>query len=414
MRGTVLKMVSRENVMQARVSATALAASFFLVGCGSTYSLKEFSPADGAPKTAFIDIKQRAILSGAPPASAPGVKRDVIMCAEPSPDALSSLASELALDAKYKDTLTTSLGFSQQEAASFVGLRTQTIQLLRDGMYRLCEGYLSGAFSPADFAWLSRRYQRNMVALLTIEQLTRVAQAPTVAHASQGLASASRSATAIQGDLEEIDKTKARLEDEKKKLTDEKAEVEKLADTDTAKPDKLKDVQKRLDDKQGAITRTEEIRSALLEGLKTAKGLLASGATTVQIVTDTRDTRATHNADVVQAIRAITSDIINQDDLPTLCFQLLDGSRSAANAAPELKTACATLVTARANLELRSLQLRIDDGKQSNNEPRADSIPKPGGATFLNKILNFSEHEVSDEGAPKPIRKRASRPKKSP
>lgn len=352
-----------------RTSATTVLvciATALLGGCGTTYSLKEFSPTKDGPKTALIDIKQRAILSGARKIGS-STATEVITCAEPSPDALSSLASEIALETKVKDSLQATLGFSQQEAASFVGLRTQTIQLLRDGMYRLCEGYLSGALTQPDFAWLSRRYQRNMVALLTIEQLTRVAQVPTVAQASEGMASASRSAAAIQADLEEIDKMRTRLASEKKKIVDEKTEADKLPDTDTTKADKLKDIQSRLDNEQAAITRTDEIRTAMLEGLKSARGVLTSGRTTVQVVTDTKDTRTTLATGVVDAISKITTEVITQDDLGTLCFQLLDGSRDTGNKATmELKDSCTKYLVARATMETKkAVALHNDaaDGK---------------------------------------------------
>ena len=334
-------------------TATALfllAATVALSGCSSVYSLKEFSPYEGAPKTAFIDIKQRAILSAFRPGTAanatPG-KPDLVTCAEPSPDAISSLASELAIDTKVRDSLTASLGFSQQEAASFIGLRTQSIQLLRDGMYRLCEGYMSGALTAPDYAWLSRRYQRNMVALLTIEQLTRVAQAPTVAQAGQGQASASRSAMAIQSDIEEIDKARKQLDEEKKALDDKKAAADALPATDTSKEKQVADLGEQLKQKQEAIDRTAEIRAALLEGLKSAKGVLAAGSTTVQIISGTQETRGTLVPEVIKAIAAITTEVITQDDLPTLCFQLLDGSRTATgDHVAKLKEACVNVVTA--------------------------------------------------------------------
>jgi hypothetical protein len=369
--------------MTTSVAKTALlsAVSALLAGCGTTYSVKEFSPTPNGPKTVLIDIKQRAILSGARKANS-STATEVITCAEPSPDALSSLASEFALDTKVKDSLQATLGFSQQEAASFVGLRTQTIQLLRDGMYRLCEGYMSGALSQPDFAWLSRRYQRNMVALLTIEQLTRVAQAPTVAQASEGMASASRSAAAIQADLEEIDKMRTRLNDEKKKIADEKTEADKLPETDKTKADKLKEIQSRLDDKQAAIARTDEIRTAMLDGLKSARGVLTSGRTTVQVITDTKDTRPTLTSDVVTAISNITTEVITQDDLPTLCFQLLDGSRDTSNkATAELKDSCTKYLVARATLEtdkaetLRKKANEQPAGKESSNNIKETKFP---------------------------------------
>jgi hypothetical protein len=379
--------ITGEFLMRTKVVTVVAccAAAVLLGGCGTTYSLKEFSPTKDGPKTALIDIKQRAILSSARKGTAAN-SNDVVTCAEPSPDALSSLASEFALDTKVKDSLQATLGFSQQEAASFVGLRTQTIQLLRDGMYRLCEGYMSGALTQPDYAWLSRRYQRNMVALLTIEQLTRVAQAPTVAQASEGMASASRSAAAIQADLEEVDKVRTRLNDEKKKIADEKVAADKLPETDTAKADKLKDIQARLDDKQAAIARTDEVRTAMLDGLKSAKGVLTSGRTTVQVVAASNDTRATLGSDVVTAISRITTDVITQDDLPTLCFQLLDGSRGTSNgASKELKDSCTTYLVARANQEAANAELARKKAAEQSSSIERSGLTDTRGPIFLSK-----------------------------
>lgn len=357
--------------MRYLIGSLFLLASLILSGCGTTYSLQRFTPVDGQPSSAFIDIKQRAVLTGKRPASGSPSGVEVVMCAEPSPDAISSFASELAADAKYKDMLQASLSLSEQEAASFVGLRTQTIQLLRDGMYRLCEGYMSGALTGPDYAWLSRRYQKYMVALLTIEQLTRVAQAPTVALASQGMASASRSAAAIQQDLKEIDKNISQLNKDKTDLDAKKAEIDKRPDSDTAKKGDLDDVQKNLKANEEALTQAKEIRAAMLEGLGTAKGLLTSGSTTVQVISGTQEGRSSTSDAVATAIKEITKLVVDQDDLPTLCFQLLDGSRAGLTADPALKTACANLVTARATFETNRANKAVDTSS-------SDGLPSVG------------------------------------
>jgi hypothetical protein len=324
--------------------------TFALSGCGTSYSLKEFAPTTSGPKSAFIDIKQRAVLS-----SMRDDNKQLVMCAEPSPDAMSSFVTELALDARYKEAVAATLALSQQEAASFVGLRTQTIQLLRDGMYRLCEGYMSGALTAADYSWLSRRYQRNMVALLTIEQLTRVAQVPAIAHASQGLASASRSATAIQGDLAELNRTRTKLEEEKTKLEADLTTAQALADTDNEKKGKVEAATKLIKEKQAAIAEVDELKAALLEGLKTAKGLLASGSTTVQVLSaGVVDGQASRNNEIAKAISSLTEKVLDQDDLPTLCFQLITGARSGAKAdeaLTRLMASCSGLVEKKVQIE---------------------------------------------------------------
>lgn len=398
--------------------------AMLMAGCSNTLSLKEFTPVDGGPKTAFIDIKQRAVLSGKP-AGAANESAELVLCAEPSPDALSSVATELAADAKYKDALAATLGFSQQEAASFVGLRTQTIQLLRDGMFRLCEGYLGGALSPSDFAWLSRRYQRNMVALLTIEQLTRVAQAPAIGQAGQGMASASRSATAIQGDLEELDKDLTRLKDEKAKIEAEKAEAEKLpAGDDKAK--KLEEIQGRLNNNAAATKRVDELRSALLEGLKTARGILVNGSTTVQVLANNVDARSQVSDVVAKEIAKIAVKVLDQDDLNTLCFQLLSGERRmSAKTADGRDVDNTPLITAcQKRIESTGLNTKADTQK---DQDQLDSVMvdptepvryfsgklSPEMVEKLNQFLQPSNEPGATGGTTKPQAAKPAAPKAS-
>ncbi|URI09428.1 hypothetical protein MW290_28090 [Aquincola tertiaricarbonis] len=352
-----------------------------LSGCGTSYSLKEFSPQEGKPKSALVDIKQRAILGGAGPAG------QMILCAEPSPDAMSSFASELALDAKYKEAVAATLALSQQEAASFVGLRTQTIQLLRDGMYRLCEGYMSGALTSADYAWLSRRYQRNMVALLTIEQLTRVAQVPAIAQASQGLASASGSATAIQGDLAQLNQSRAKLVEESAQLEAELASAQALPDTDTTKKQKVAAATKAAQEKKAAIAEVDEVKAALLEGLKTAKGILASGSATVQVISaGVVEGQATRSDLIATKISELTAMVLEQDDLPTLCFQLLTGSRASGLSDPsvsKLRESCASMVDSAVRTEANGdrwkwLNQRSQPGRFPGIENFTPDLTPPG------------------------------------
>ncbi len=98
-------------------------------------------------------------------------KQWTAFCAEPSPDALVAYATSVGVSAEVAGKAL-NLAASQSQAAASIGLRTQTIQLLRDGMYRLCEAYASGAIDDDDMAMLQRRYQNMMLGLLAIEQIT--------------------------------------------------------------------------------------------------------------------------------------------------------------------------------------------------------------------------------------------------
>jgi hypothetical protein len=95
-----------------------------------------------------------------------------VVCAMPSPDAISAAAASgrLALDNPGGTSANGGLTISQ--AAAYVGLRTQSIQLMRDSMYRMCEGFAIGGLDPMEYGIMMRRFQTNMVAILAVEQLT--------------------------------------------------------------------------------------------------------------------------------------------------------------------------------------------------------------------------------------------------
>lgn len=124
---------------------------------------------DGRRQAFFIDAKQRAIF-----------QQEGVICAEPSPDALSALAVSQGLNIATPEGTTIGQSLSVAEAAASIGLRTQSIQLMRDHMYRICEGYQSGAISQLAFQLLHRRFQTTMVGILAIEQLTGAVRPPAV------------------------------------------------------------------------------------------------------------------------------------------------------------------------------------------------------------------------------------------
>jgi hypothetical protein len=147
---------------------TLAACATLLTGCANWNSIHhDFRPDSG--DSLAIDANQRVVYT-----VTKKYGKDVewkAFCAEPSPDALSALSASLGLDVAVASKAI-GAAFASQEAAASIGLRTQTIQTLRDGMYRLCEGYASGALDDTGFARLQRRYQAIMLGLLAIEQLT--------------------------------------------------------------------------------------------------------------------------------------------------------------------------------------------------------------------------------------------------
>ncbi len=166
--------------------AIVIAATFS--GCARLTSIHRDTPLEPSGDKLFaIDAKQRIVVTSHRTSyeydeNKKPIKTisNLITCAEPSPDALSviSAAFSSSLDVSGKGAL--GLNNAINESGSNIGLRTQSIQLLRDGMYRLCEGYMGGAISDVEFQLNQRRYQNIMVGLLAIEQLTGVVRPPQV------------------------------------------------------------------------------------------------------------------------------------------------------------------------------------------------------------------------------------------
>lgn len=275
----------------------------------------------------FSDIKTRALLFQ-PLTWSNGTRQGPKMgiCAEPSPDALSTLATSTSGEAGYKDRLSLAFTLAQQEAGSFVGLRTQTIQLLRDSMYRMCEAYLSGAIAPAEYSLMLRRYQRTMVALLAIEQMTQVVRAPAMAHSASGSAVAPGGALAIVGELDSLDKmtaaTTAELDDVKKQQAAIKAESDDGKDQ-AAKDDKaarLKAVETAIASKEATLKRQSEVRLALLDGLKGSRIPLSAQGAVTAVPAAVMLSNSQVSKEAVEAISKLATTIFEQDDLGSLCY----------------------------------------------------------------------------------------------
>lgn len=186
--------------------ALLLCGALSMAACANVNSISRTKTNYGNGQIHFTDAKQRAILSQRyAQYSGDGKERYWFYryCSEPPPDTFSVLgiAAAAALDTKVepgKDKITLGLkgALSIAETGSTIE-RTQTINLLRESMFRTCERFLNGALNETQFVAQAARDQRAMVAILAIEQLTGVVRPqPTVLFAG-GNAS-------IQEDLKDI------------------------------------------------------------------------------------------------------------------------------------------------------------------------------------------------------------------
>ncbi|MDF1720036.1 MAG: hypothetical protein P1U65_05130 [Minwuia sp.] len=145
--------------------------------CGNLESIhRTTGTQDDAYKLAFVDAKQRAIVVNKKSNS------DLRICAEPSPDALASVAASfsgsLTGSSAASESLAAAVTNSLSGSAASIGLRTQSIQLMRDALYRLCEAHANGAINGFQMRSLQMRYQNMIIGLLAVEQLTGVVRAP--------------------------------------------------------------------------------------------------------------------------------------------------------------------------------------------------------------------------------------------
>ncbi len=257
-------------------------------------------------KTSYaLDVKQRVVFSQERLSVSPKtgqLERARVICAEPSPDALTVISASAGVSAanaiaaganrsnERGDTSASNeanqnvnVTAALAEQGAFVGLRTQSIQLLRDTMYRLCEGYAAGAIPEEEFTAMQRRYQSTMMGLLAIEQLTRPVVAAQVVLASGALAQSGASA----GDAA-VDKALVRVDEKSKEELAARVELQKAeADERTSR--------KALDDnaEQARLARIQA-ESATTSDAAAKK---AAGDTAVKPYADARaDLQATHQA----------------------------------------------------------------------------------------------------------------------
>ena len=297
-----------------------LGAVLLVVGCnGRTFDISR-------GKSRLVKTEQRAILSvertvfgseGQPVLDEHG--RPVVsvsVCAEPSPDALQSTAQALggeasaeALDAVFKAF------YKRSGTQEYVGLRTQTIQLLRDAYFRLCEAFMNDGIDAIAYDVLQRRFQSQIVALLAVEQLT-------------GAVVAGR-----RGGDENLATQLARVTDALEESEAALRNLVQLRDKAKAALSRLKDKKKHeaavgaARDALGAAEERVERRRRVTGLLRDSFAIAAQRTASRNIAEPEGASMAASgvpaNSGVAEAVRAITLNAINQDYESQVCFETL-------------------------------------------------------------------------------------------
>ncbi len=154
-----------------------------LAGCTANDAsiFRHFETA-GTEATA-VDAKQRFLITVDP-------DNKVEFCAEPSPDALSAISSSLSTSLSVgvfgQGEGAAGIASSLQEAAVQIGKRNATVQLFRDGWYRLCEGSLNGDVGASTYTLLATKYADSTVVWLAIEELAGLTAGSTAVSGTGG------------------------------------------------------------------------------------------------------------------------------------------------------------------------------------------------------------------------------------
>jgi len=294
----------------------------FISGCANFKSIHRDLDVNNG-EGALIDIKQRAIIVSKNQRKITSSDEEPVylVCAEPSPDSMSALSASIAAEASVPDQAKLGLTASLQEGAAFVGLRTQSIQLLRDSMYRYCEMYMNGAISKSQYELLLRRNQRYMVALLAIEQLTGAVKVPTVTINSKGSAQLARNVTAL---IEEKKGLKEKIAENNTKISSLTTEHDADGTSDERKTEINNEKTLLVEQNKSLEKNVADIDKAI----ESASGSLASGSATA-IVSNTgiHPSRSdAHIQTIADHVSEITQKVLDTDDLGSLCIMsLLNG-----------------------------------------------------------------------------------------
>jgi hypothetical protein len=190
-----------------------LAAGLMLTACGADFNSigrRTTLPYD-KQVAIHLDAQQRVVMVG----------RNGVYCAEPSPDAIAAYAQAAALGVSIPGQGAGSGAGASQSDVAGIGLRTQSITLMRDALYRLCEASANDTVSSISATQLMGRSQDLTAVVVAVEQLTgaTVAAQAALTHS----ANSNATATAIGG-ADQIDAANKNVE--RKEATRQRAETE--------------------------------------------------------------------------------------------------------------------------------------------------------------------------------------------
>jgi hypothetical protein len=192
-----------------------------LVGCNPPGVIHRTSTL-GDVHILAVDANQRLVIQGTT------TDGDKVVCAEPSPDTVAAHAAELAANAslqlKSGDQASSSLAAGYSQSVASIALRTQTIQVLRDGYFRLCEARLNNLIEKQDYQIIIAFIDEFIATVAAIEAIGGTVQAAPISIYAGGKAKAPKEGAEVDntaGEPPEIPEIKV----DTSKVDKERAEV---------------------------------------------------------------------------------------------------------------------------------------------------------------------------------------------
>jgi hypothetical protein len=243
-------------MMRVFVCNIIAAVLFGFAACADMQTIGRRTTLPGSDKTdgvaIHLDAQQRLVL----------VKAGGHYCAEPSPDALAAYASSLGLGVSAPSQGAASVANALQGSAGSIGLRTQSITLMRDQLYRMCEAYENGSIGQVQVSTLLGRSQDLTAVVLAIEQLTGAVAANQVILSG---AAGSGASASLLSDQKLLDEARKNENEKKTSLDDAISARDKLQADVTAKEKDVKIAQEAFDNAK------PEDKTALEKELNTKK-----------------------------------------------------------------------------------------------------------------------------------------------
>lgn len=138
-----------------------------------------------------------------------------VICAEPSPDAVSAFALEAAAKASIDIPKTVGISgeFSRKQAETVLLLarRSQTVTLLRDVLYRACESHVNGLIDDFGYSLILASLPRLMMQMMAIDSLGEGNAVVSETDQSKLSAVASKEA-ALEGQRRKVADIEARID----------------------------------------------------------------------------------------------------------------------------------------------------------------------------------------------------------